>query len=119
MNRRTLIGGVAARLATRPLPPMAQATAGLPRVGALLQPATAMSPTLRLLEPALRERGYSGGKDYVLEVRSSSGNPQALPALAAELVQRDVNVMLAVGPAAVEAAIGATHSIPIVAIDLE
>lgn len=102
-----------------PFAAIAQTSTGLPRVGVLLQTATSASPALRLLEPALRERGYTSGKDFVLEVRSSSGNPRALPALAIELVQRDVSAIVAVGPAAVEAAIGATRTIPVVAIDLE
>jgi putative ABC transport system substrate-binding protein len=42
-----------------------------------------------------------------------------LPALAEELVQRPVDVLYAVGPAAVRAAARATSTVPVVAMDLE
>jgi putative tryptophan/tyrosine transport system substrate-binding protein len=119
MDRRTFMKALAVGFVTASRVAIAQTTGAVPRVGVLLQTVTTASATLSLLEPALRERGYTSGKDIVLEARSSGGKPEALPGLAADLVRRNVTVMVAVGPAAVKAAIDATRSIPIVAIDLE
>src|ERR1700675_3526546 len=119
MDRRMFMEALAVGFVTAPHVAIAQTTGAVPRVGVLLQTVTTASATLNLLEPALRERGYTSGKDIVLEARSSGGKPEALPGLAADLVRRNVTVMVAVGPAAVKAAIDATRAIPIVAIDPE
>ena len=69
-----------------------------------------------------REGVFSGASnDPEIEIvpRAAEGHPSRLPALAAELVRSDVRAILAVSPAAVRAARGATATIPIVAHDLE
>ena len=91
----------------------------LPRV-ALLHPASAEGSAIyRALIPGLADLGYVNGKTIALEMRSGNGKPDAIPALLAELVRLNVDVLLVVGPSATKAAIAATHSIPIIAIDLE
>jgi putative ABC transport system substrate-binding protein len=67
----------------------------------------------------LRDLGYVEGHTIALEYRFAEGRPELLPRLAAELVRRPVDVLVAVGPAAVSAAREATGTIPIVAVDLE
>jgi len=52
-------------------------------------------------------------------VRLADGELSRLPALATELVNNRVDVIVAAGPPAVQAASGATGSIPVIAIDLE
>lgn len=59
------------------------------------------------------------GKNFRFEHRFAAGNPAAFPALAADLVQSRVDVIYAVGPAAVTAARDATRVVAIVAMDLE
>jgi len=54
-----------------------------------------------------------------LVVRLADGNLSRLPALATELVNDRVDVIVAAGPPAVQAASGATATTPVIAIDLE
>ncbi len=54
-----------------------------------------------------------------LVIRLADGDLSRLPALAKDLVNNRVDAIVAVAPAAVQAAAGATTSIPVIAIDLE
>jgi putative ABC transport system substrate-binding protein len=69
---------------------------------------------LTAFRQGLRERGYVEGHTVSLEERWAAGELARLPALAAELVQLPVDVIVASGASAVRAAMGATRSIPIV-----
>jgi putative ABC transport system substrate-binding protein len=62
----------------------------------------------------LRELGYVEGQNLVLAYRYAEGSADRLPALAAELVQRQVDVIVAGGVPAIRAAQQATRTIPIV-----
>jgi putative ABC transport system substrate-binding protein len=62
----------------------------------------------------MRELGYVQGRNLVVETRFGEGRDAALPALAAELVKLEVEVILAAGPAATSAAKRATSTVPIV-----
>jgi putative ABC transport system substrate-binding protein len=75
--------------------------------------------SLAQFRDAMREFGYVEGRTVTIERRSSDGRTDELPRLAAELVQRNVDVIYATGPAALRAAKAATTKIPIVALDLE
>jgi len=68
---------------------------------------------------ALRERGFTEGKNLAIEYRVRPGKPGEILALAHELVRARVDAILAISPAGVSAAAKATTSIPIVANDLE
>ena len=62
----------------------------------------------------LRDLGYVEGKDIVIEFRSAEGTVDRLGALATELTQLPVDVLVASGAVATRAAHQATHTIPIV-----
>jgi putative ABC transport system substrate-binding protein len=66
---------------------------------------------------ALREIGYIEGQNIATEYRYAEGNPDRVPALAAELVRLKVDVIVvAGGPPWVRAAKNATKTIPIVMV---
>ena len=61
-----------------------------------------------------RELGYVEGRDILYEDRFADGEFGRLPELAAQLARARVDVICAVGPAAIQAAKNATTTIPIV-----
>ena len=65
---------------------------------------------------ALRDAGYQQGRNLVLESRYTAGKVEQLPDLAADLVRRKVDLILAVGASEAMAAAKATATIPIVFI---
>ncbi len=71
------------------------------------------------LVKALGELGYVEGRNFVIEFRFGGGRQAALAAFASEFVSLKVDVVYAIGPAAIMAAWEATRTIPIVAFDLE
>ncbi len=99
-------------LLAAPLAAGAQHAVTIPRVGVLLNsPPTENLPDLR---QGLRELGYIDGQTIALDVLSAEGKLDRLPALAAELVRRKVDIIVASGPQGIGAARRATGSIPIV-----
>jgi putative tryptophan/tyrosine transport system substrate-binding protein len=111
-NRRTFIGVAAGSLLIPPLAAMAQPAAKIARIG-WLTPEVLEVHSLAFRE-AMRVLGNEEGKSYVIEARSADDNVDRLPALAAELVRANVDLIVAVGPPAILAARQATATIPIV-----
>ena len=66
------------------------------------------------LAPGLRELGYVEGRNITLEIRYAGGRTERFPALAAELVNLKVDVLVAASTPAALAAKQATNTIPIV-----
>ena len=65
----------------------------------------------------LRGLGYAEGRNIVIERRFAAGKSERLRGFAAELVRLNVDVIVVAGPPEVEAARGATTTIPIVTIE--
>jgi len=112
MKRREFIAGFGSAVAW-PLAARAQQPA-LPVIG-LLQIGTPSSWDLTGFRQGLKDMGYVEGQNLAIDVRWANNDPDRLPGLAADLVHRQVRVIVAFGsvPAA-SAAKGATNAIPIV-----
>ncbi len=93
----------------------AQQPKKIPRIGVLgaTSPATIAS-RLEAFRQGLREVGYVEGKNILIEYRYADGKLDRVPALAAEMVRLNVEVILTGGSAATRPAKEATATIPIV-----
>ena len=114
MRRRELLAGLVGVAAARPL--AAGAQKGVPGIGFLSSASPDLHASLlQAFREGLRETGYVEGRNVAIEYRWANGQNERLPALAAELVSREVSVIAAPGSTpAVLAAKEATATIPIV-----
>jgi len=114
----TLLGGAAAAW---PLGARAQ-QAAMPVIGMLIPTAfdSVYAERLRAFRQGLKDTGYVDGENATIEHRWAENQLDRLPALAAELVRRQVALIATTGGGpAVAAARGATTTIPILFIVAE
>lgn len=115
MQRREVLKGMVVAAAW-PSAVRAQPTA-TPVVGFLSAVSLAQGPHLvAAFRRGLSETGFAEGKNVAIEYRFADGQYDRLPAMAADLAQRQVNVLFVAAPPAANAAKAATASIPIVFI---
>jgi putative tryptophan/tyrosine transport system substrate-binding protein len=118
MDRRAFVTGLGAALGA-PLAAEAQQMGRLYRIGILGNVSIAEPYGASLwgaFVQGLRELGYADGQNISLEYVSSEGKYERLPALAAELVRRKVDVIVVPADQNALAVKQATSSIPIVMI---
>src|SRR5690349_6253110 len=103
-----LLGGALAL----PIAPRAQQP---PTVGFLYPGVAAAMPSrIAAMRDGIRDSGYRAANTLEILGRSADGDPARLPPLAADLVQRKVDVLVPVSASGLQTATAATKTIPIV-----
>jgi putative tryptophan/tyrosine transport system substrate-binding protein len=102
-------------LLVAPLVADAQPSAKVARIGYLSVAGGAGSPLVEAFRQGLRELGYVEGQNVTIAFRTAEGSDR-LPALAAELVQLPVDIIVTAGENAARAVQHTTRTIPIVLV---
>jgi putative ABC transport system substrate-binding protein len=117
MRRREFITLIGCAAAAWPVAAHAQQANRIRRIGVLMPLSKSDPITQRVFESftlGLQKLGWLEGKNISFETRYSEGKPERLPALAAELVKENIDVLVVWAAQAVDAARNATSTIPIV-----
>ncbi len=110
VDRRTFIGTLVSGLLASPFTSFAQLPTKLTRIGVL---GNEDGATWESFRQGLRELGYVDGRNVTMEWRWSEGMTDRMPALALELVQLKVDILVVGGgPPGARAAMRATSTIP-------
>jgi putative ABC transport system substrate-binding protein len=114
-NRRKLIVALGASALTAPFASFAQQQGRVWRIGVLMIGSSASAAhRIDAFTQELAKLGYVEGNNSFFMLRFADGNLDRLPELAADLVAKRVDVILASGTFASRAAKQATNTIPIV-----
>jgi putative ABC transport system substrate-binding protein len=110
-----LLGGTVAW----PLAVHAQAPTNIPRLCFLtFDPGTLQSNRFDAFFQGLRDLGYANGQNIAIDYLSAEGNGERFPALAAECLRLKADVIAVSTTPAAQAAMAATHTVPIIMIGL-
>lgn len=115
MDRRTFIsalGGAWGLIA--PLGALAQQPVKVFRIGWLSSTWAIKHPLWEVFIAGMRELGWVEGQNFTVENLVSEGRSERFPALAAELVERKVDLIVTAGTPPTTAAKNATATVPIV-----
>ena len=112
---RFLISSLCALLFVLSISANAQQPKKVPRIGYVSNSGDAN----KAFRHGLRELGYIEGKNILVEFRSAEGKLDRMTGFVAELVQRNVDVLIATNLVAIRAAKEATKSIPIVILTVQ
>jgi putative ABC transport system substrate-binding protein len=93
---------------------VSQEPAKVPVVAILVTHAAVDDPIFDSLRAGLRKLGYEAGRNIQLEIVTAEGQLERLPGLAAEMVRRRVDLIVAPNDVSTRVAMKATGSIPIV-----
>src|SRR5262249_30289326 len=97
----------------------AQQTTKIPRIGFLFGGSSSFYSTwIDVFRQGLKELGYIEGKNIAIEYRYADGKADRVPALAAELVSLNVDVIVTSATPGVLAVKKATSTIPIVFVSI-
>jgi len=118
VGKSPALGVLVALLLAFSFPAEAQQPGKVARIGYLTTQPTALDSGRRQeIRQALHAFGYIEGQNIAMEYRSGEGNPDRAPALAAELVNLRVDLILVAGGyGVILAAKNATKTIPIVMV---
>jgi putative tryptophan/tyrosine transport system substrate-binding protein len=115
MRRRSLLAAFAAAGVTGPIAAMAQQQTGIPRIGVLMGSSPSVEAAkLDAFRGALERLGYIDGKTIQIDLRYAMGEPDRFDDLARELVALAPAVIACVGRQEATVLQAATHTIPIV-----
>src|SRR2546425_3913924 len=99
MDRRRFLSTTVAGVLAAPRAAETQPAGKVYRLGVLTPGVRPSTPVMSNLLPlSLRELGYVEGQNLVIEQRFAEGKLDRLPGLARELVQRRVDLLVAVSP---------------------
>jgi putative ABC transport system substrate-binding protein len=114
MNRRDTVFAILA-LGAAPLAAVAQGSGKVWRIGMLESRSMALnSANLSAFLKSMQELGYVEGRDFVMDYRSADGRLERYPELATEMVRGKVDLIVARGTPATDAAKKAAGTIPVV-----
>jgi ABC-type uncharacterized transport system substrate-binding protein len=110
MDRRAFIGAIGGSVLVAPLAVQAQQAGKIPRIGWLTN-SVIHTANVEAFREGMRALGY---RELSLELRAAAGQRERLPALAAELLALNVEIIVTDGGPAAIAASKATATVPIV-----
>ena len=117
MRRRTFLALSGVAVLAAPLAAAAQDVGKLPRIGFLGNSTPALEANLvGPFRKGLRDLGYVEGENILIEYRWAEGDYERFPALIAELIASNVDVIVTAGTPATLAVKKATMSIPVVMV---
>jgi putative ABC transport system substrate-binding protein len=120
MRRREFIIFISGAAVVWPFAACAQQSSEIPRIGFVYQGSqAAMALRIEAILSGLRVSGYAAPAQVEIVARAAEGDPEKIAPLVAEVMAKNVRVIMASGPPVLHAARSATRTVPIVAIDLE